>query len=301
MPSRKRSNLDLNQVRVFVEVVRAGSFAQAGRRLGSPANSVSRHIQQLEGDVGVRLIHRSTRKLTLTAAGRSFFDRCAPSVAELQEAGERSLAESQAAAGLVRVAAPADFLDLFTLDTLALFLRTYPQVRVEFVLDDAKADLVAESIDVAIRAAHLVEGSLPRQKLLETEFRLVASRRYLDSRGTPADLEALAKHDCLPQSRRTGSMVWRLRDGQRSHEVRVSGRFKANTARAVLQAATAGLGIALLPEPIITRELASGRLVRVLPEYYRDGADLYAVWPSRRHMPRAVAAFIEFVAARVIS
>src|SRR5580693_4483534 len=115
MKSKKRSNrpLDLNQIFLFVEVVRTASFAAAARRLGMPANSVSRHIQQLEADVGSRLIHRSTRKLTLTAAGRTFFDRCAAPVSELAQAGQASVDETQLPSGVVRVAAPADFFDLF--------------------------------------------------------------------------------------------------------------------------------------------------------------------------------------------
>src|SRR5882757_2111945 len=137
MKSKKRSNpLDLNHVFLFVEVVRAGSFAAAARRLGTPANSVSRKIQELEAQVGSRLIHRSTRKLTLTAAGRTFFDRCATPVSELAQAGQASVDDTRLASGLIRVAAPADFFDLFQIEWVAEFLAAYPQVRLEFVLVD---------------------------------------------------------------------------------------------------------------------------------------------------------------------
>jgi len=141
MKSKNRSNpaLDLNHVFLFVEVVRANSFAAAARRLGMPANSVSRKIQELEAQVGSRLIHRSTRKLTLTAAGRTFFDRCAGPVSELAQAGQASVDETQLPGGVIRVAAPADFFDLFPIDWVAQFLHDHPRVRMEFVLDDAKA------------------------------------------------------------------------------------------------------------------------------------------------------------------
>lgn len=301
MKSKKRSNpaLDLNHVFLFVEVARANSFAAAARRLGMPANSVSRKILELEAQVGTRLIHRSTRKLTLTAAGRAFFLRCAGPVAELAQAGQASVDETQLPSGIVRVAAPADFFDLFPIEWVAEFMEDHPQVCMEFVLDDAKADLVGEGIDVALRAAHFVDDNLIGQKIVATHFNLVASPSYLDARGIPATLASLAEHDCLPQSNRSGSVRWRLVGPDGETQIEVSGRFRANTARAVQRAAVAGLGIALLPHPVSAPEIAAGRLVRVLPEFRRNGADLYAVYVSRRHTPRAVSAFIEFAVDRL--
>jgi DNA-binding transcriptional LysR family regulator len=301
MKSKKRSNpvLDLNHVFLFVEVVRANSFAAAARRLGMPANSVSRKIQELEAQVATRLIHRSTRKLTLTAAGRTFFDRCAGPVSELAQAGQSSVDETQLPGGVIRVAAPADFFDLFPIEWVAQFLEAHPRVRMEFVLDDAKADLVGEGIDVALRAAHYVDDNLIGQKIVATQFDLVASRAYLDARGTPETLAELAEHDCLPQSNRTGPVTWRLTGPEGDSEIQVSSRFRANTARAVLRAAVAGLGIALMPQPVSAAEIAAGRLLKVLPQYRREGADFYAVSVSRRHTPRAVSAFIEFAVDRL--
>lgn len=300
MKSRKRSSrpLDLNQVFLFVEVVRTASFAAAARRLGMPANSVSRHIQQLETDVGSRLIHRSTRKLTLTAAGRAFFDRCVGPVSELAQAGQAAMDDHKLPGGLVRVAAPADFFDLFPIDWIAQFLAAHPRVHMEFVLDDAKTDLIGESIDVALRVAHLVGGNHVARKLVTKYFGLFASPSYLATRGVPTSLESLTDHDCLPQSNRTGPVVWHLQGPGGASEIQVSGRFRANTVRAVLRAATAGLGIALLTHPVAAADVKAGKLSRVLPEYRGDGADLYAVCVSRQ-IPRAVSAFIEFAAGKL--
>jgi DNA-binding transcriptional LysR family regulator len=300
MKSTNRSNvLDLNHVFLFVEVVRANSFAAAARRLGMPANSVSRKIQELETQVGTRLIHRSTRKLTLTAAGRTFFDRCGGPVSELAQAGQASVDETQLPSGVVRVAAPADFFDLFPIEWVAQFMEDHPRVRMEFVLDDAKADLVGEGIDVALRAAHFVDDNLIGQKIVATHFELVASPAHLEVNGTPATLAALTGHDCLPQSNRTGPVTWVLVGPDGETEIEVSSRFRANTSRAVQRAAVAGLGIALLPHPVVAADLADGRLARVLPQFRRDGADFYAVYLSRRHIPRAVSAFIEFAVERL--
>jgi len=130
-------------------------------------------------------------------------------VSELAQAGQASVDETQLASGVIRVAAPADFFELFPIEWVAQFLDAHPRVRVEFVLDDAKADLIGEGIDVALRAAHYVDDNLIAQKIVATHFDLVASPAYLAARGTPATIAALGAHDCLPQSNRTGPVTWR--------------------------------------------------------------------------------------------
>jgi DNA-binding transcriptional LysR family regulator len=291
--------LDLNQVFLFCEVVKAGSFAQAAQRLRLPANSVSRKIQQLETDLGSRLIHRSTRKLTLTTAGQAFFERCASPVSELAQAGQESMEGSKLPGGLVRAAAPTDFFDVFKLEWIAEFLARHPKVRLEFVLDDAKTDLIAASIDVAFRAAHLVEARHIGHKLTSTHFGLVASPIYVSARGTPSNPQTLSNHDCIPQSSLSGPVTWHLQGPDGPTSIEVSGRFRASAARVVLRAALAGLGIALLPDLVTTSEIEAGRLVRVLPKYRREGADLYAVYVSRRQIPLAVSAFAEFAGKKI--
>lgn len=291
--------LDLNQIALFVEVVRAGSFAEAARRLRLPPNAVSRSIQQLEVALDTRLIHRSTRKLAMTAAGTALFERCADAISALSRVGQESIDDNKLPSGLIRVAAPNGFFDLFRIDWVVEFLTKFPKVRMEFVLTDAKTNLIDESIDVAFRAAHLLDPSNIGQKLLTTHFVLVASPAYLALCGPPADLAALGARDCVPQSNRTGPVVWRLEGPRGPEEVPVVGRFIANTAQAVRAAALAGLGIALLPEPMIAVEIAAGRLVKVLGAYRRAGADLYAVYLSNQQIPRAASAFVEFAIGKV--
>ncbi|HEY4341375.1 MAG TPA: LysR family transcriptional regulator [Steroidobacteraceae bacterium] len=296
-----RNVIDLNHTLLFVEVVRAGSFAQAGNRLGMPANSVSRKIRQLETQLGSRLIHRSTRKLSLTAAGRDFFDRCEPSVSTLVLACKEWSDGDPPTGSVIRVAAPTDFFDVFRLEWIADFLSTHPRLRMEFLLDDAKADLIAASIDVAFRAKHLVEAWHVGHKLIDSYFALVASPSYIASRGTPATPQALAAHDCLAQSSRPGPVTWQLQGPEGPHGIEVTGRFRANASRVVLQAALAGLGIALLPDSVTAPDIAAGHLVRVLPRYRRDGADLYAVYGSRHQIPQAVTDFVTFTGEKVHS
>jgi DNA-binding transcriptional LysR family regulator len=302
VPSKNRRNsLDLNHTLLFVEVVRAGSFAQAGARVGMPPNSVSRKIRQLEADLGSRLLHRSTRKLTLTAAGRAFFDRCEPAVGELALAGQEWIDGETRSGGVVRIAAPTDFFDVFRLEWIAEFLAKHPRLQMEFLLDDAKTDLIAAGIDVAFRAKHLVDAWHVGHRLFETYFGLVASPAYLAARGAPLKPQSLSAHDCLAQSNRPGPLVWHLQGPDGSADVEVSGKFRANASRVVLQAAVAGLGIALLPDSVTAPEIKAGRLVRVLPRYHREGADLYAVYVSRRQTPQAVTAFVAFTTEKIRS
>ena len=290
--------LDLNDIAMFVQVVRHGSFAEAGRRLGLPPNTVSRRIQQLEAQLGTRLMQRSTRKLTLTSAGQAFHARCAGAVDGLVEAGQALITGSQEPSGLVRVAATADFFDFFPMEWVADFLAAHPLVRVDFVLSDAKADLIAEQIDVAFRGGVLPDSGYVARKLLGPRTDgMVASPAYIAAHGAPATLQDLAaNHDCVTAPHPSGRATWRVTgpDGA-EEEVQVTGRFSGNTAQALRKAALAGLGIALLPPAMGRLDVEAGRLVPVLPQYQRTGQGLSVLYPSRKHLPLAVSAFIGMV------
>ena len=293
--------LDLNDVAIFVQVVRCGSFAEAARRLGVPPNTLSRRVQQLEAQLGTRLMQRSTRHLTLTSAGQVFLERCSGAVEGLMDAGEELLAVNQEPSGLVRVAAPADFFDFFAMEWLTEFLTAHPKVRVDFVLSDGRADLIADRIDVALRGGILEDSSLFARKVLDAgNDGLVASPAYVARQGVPDTLQDLADHDCLVFSHPSGKATWRVTgpDGAQA-EVQVAGRFSGNTAQALRKAALAGLGIALLPSTLTQRDLRAGLLVPVLPEYRRQGHGVHMVYPSRRYLPLAVSAFMELVISKM--
>ena len=291
--------VDLNEVRMFVQVVRAGSFAEAARRLGVPPNTLSRRVAQLETRVRTRLLQRSTRRLTLTAAGREFYERSAPALDGILEAGQELAAGSRRPSGLLRVAAPAAFLDLFHVQWVAQFLGQYPEIRLDFVLDDARVDLIGAGIDVAFRAGEVTEPNFVVHPVFSQDFGLFASPVYLKARGAPADLQALAAHDCLTHSGRSGRIAWTLQGPDGTEEVKVAGRFSANNMQVLLQAATAGLGIALLPQVIASPDVSGGRLQPVLPQYRRDGANLNIVVPSRQQISAAVSVFTAFAEAKL--
>ena len=292
--------MDLNDIRLFVHVARAGSFAQAARRLGMPANTLSRRVGELEIRLNARLLHRSTRKLALTSAGEAFFERCAPAVDGILAASLELADDGRAPNGRVRIAAPAGFFDLFPLAWVAEFLRAHPRVRVEFVLDDARHDLIADGIDAAFRAGAAGDaGAIVWRTLWSESFRLYASPSYLAARGAPERLQDLERHDCLTVSRAPGHAVWGLHGPSGLEEIVVTGRFAANHVQALRQAALAGLGIAQLPTALARADVAAGALRPVLAAYRRDGADLHVVVPGRGPVPPTVRVFIEFAAQRL--
>jgi DNA-binding transcriptional LysR family regulator len=284
---------------MFVQVVRARSFVEAGRRLGVPPNTLSRRIRQLEAGLDTRLMQRSTRKLTLTAAGRAFYERCAPAVDGVLDAGKDLAGGSRTASGTVRIAAPADFLDFFNIEWVAQFLVLHPKVRLDFVLNDAHADLIGEAIDVAFRGGSLSEQPFIFRRLMAHTINLVASPAYLESRGNPRTLQELSRHDCLTASARPGAATWMLQGPDGGEEIKVSGRFSANSARILLKSCVAGLGIAFLPSVLTAPHLRAGRLRHVLPQYRRDGADFSVILPSSQQIPAAVSAFVEFAADKL--
>jgi LysR family transcriptional regulator AphB len=292
--------MDLNDIALFVNVVRAGSFAEAGRRLGMPPSTASRRVQALEVALGTRLMQRTTRRLVLTDAGRNFFAESADQVDALLRAAGQVAEDANEASGRVRVAAPVDFFNWFPADALARFCEANPRVKLEFELNDARVDLLGESIDVALRGADR-DPSLVARKLGTSSAILVASPHYLALRGAPAHPSDLAKHDCITAPSRGGPpTVWRLGGAKRAAaQVEVDGPFQANTASAQLAGAMAGLGIALLPSALSAPYLSEGRLKEVLPEYASGSIGVHLVYHSRRQLPRAVSAFIEFAATTI--
>lgn len=293
--------LDLNDVALFVHVVRHGSFAEAARQLGMPANTLSRRVQQLEDQVGTRLLQRSTRKLTLTQAGQEFHDRCSGAVEGLIDAGQQLMSGSQEPSGTVRIAVMADFFDFFPMQWVAGFLDEYPKVRLDFVLSDARSDLIAERIDIALRGGILQDsGYVGRQVLSPGKDQLVASPAYLEKHGAPSTLQDLVNHDCVSFSCPGGLSTWRLKGPDDvEEEVQVSSRFAGNTAQALRKACVAGLGITLLPGTLTGQDLKTGRLVPVLPDYHRTGHGLHVLYPSRQHLPLAVSAVIELLMSKL--
>lgn len=288
--------LDLNDLALFVQVVRAGSFSEAARRLRMPANTLSRRIDQFEGHIGTRLLHRSTRKLAPSTEGLALFERYAPALDRIFEI-ERQHADGQEPSGTVRVAAMAGLFEVIKLEWLAEFYARYPRISIDFLLDDTPSDLIAERIDLALRIGIETGGSFRVRRIAPDTMILAASPAYLERRGTPRTLRELADHDCLTVSSRQGRSMWRLQGPRGTQEISIDSRFSVNDMRVVMQACLAGLGIALVPQVLAAAAIDEGELARVLPAYQRSGAGLglQLVYTSRPPLPPAVTAVAEFL------
>ncbi|WP_423760522.1 LysR family transcriptional regulator [Burkholderia sp. NLJ2] len=288
--------LDLNDLALFVQVVRAGSFSEAARRLRMPANTLSRRIDQLEGQLGTRLLHRSTRKLAPSTEGQALFERYAPALDRLFEI-ERLHADGLEPSGTVRVTAMGGLFEFFRLEWLAEFYARYPQISIDFLLDDTPADLIGERIDLALRIGIETGGSFRVRRIAPGTMILAASPAYLERRAAPRTPRELADHDCLTVSSRQGRSMWRLQGPRGTQEISIDSRFSVNDMRVVIQACIAGLGIALLPQLLAEPAIEQGKLVRVLPSYRRSGTGLglQLVYTSRPPLPPAVSVFAEFL------
>jgi len=283
--------LDLNSLAMFVQVVRAGSFSEAARRLGMPASTLSRRIEQLEGQLKTRLLHRSTRKLAPSAEGQALLERYGAALDQLVEI-EQLHADAQAPSGSVRVTAMAGLFEFFRMDWLVEFYARYPNISIDFLLDDTVSDLVSDRIDLALRMGIETGTSFKVRRITPSAMVLAASPTYLERYPGPRTLRELAEQDCLTISNRNGRNTWRLQGPRGSQEVPIKSRLAVNDMRVLVQACVAGLGIALLPQLMVEPMLAQGKLVRVLPTYRRTstGTGLQLVYTSRppvlrRHPP----------------
>ncbi len=285
--------MDLNELFVFTRVVQAGSFVAAARALGMPKSTVSRKVSALEARLGARLLHRTTRTLSLTDVGRTYYEHAARAIAEVEEAEAAVTSLEEAPRGLLRVTTPLNFE--FLAPIVSAFLERHPEVRLELVGADRVVDLVQEGFDVAVRAGALADSSLVARSLGALQNFLVASASFVDRHGAPEAPADLARFECVSFGAGPDRGSWRLvRDG-REETVTVGGRLVVNDFEFLEDAVRAGLGIAMLPVFRIAVDLKAKRLVRILPAWCSPAMPLWAVYPSARHLSPKVKAFVEHV------
>jgi DNA-binding transcriptional LysR family regulator len=288
--------VDLNEMVVFARVVQAGSFTAAARALGMPKSTVSRKISDLEDRLGARLLQRTTRKLSLTDVGRVYYEHCARVVAEVEEA-ELAVTQMHAAPrGQLRVTTPLTFS--FLAPVVAEYLKRHAQVQVEVVCTDRRVDLIEEGFDLALRAGQLGDSSLIARRVGHIRTVLVAAPDYLERRGVPASPAELEKHDCIvfggtPGNERT------FRQGHRLVEVTLQARLVVNDFEMLREAAAEGLGIAAIPDYLCAADIEAGRLQSVLEDWHLPDRPVHALYPSTRHLPAKVAAFLDVIRERL--
>lgn len=290
--------MDLNLVTAFVRVVEQQSFTSAAKSLGLPKSSVSRRVTELEEELGVQLLHRTTRKLALTEAGRSYFEQAERALTELQAAAESATGMDTEARGVVRVTAPVDIGVMGLADIITEFVREYPDIHVDLSLSSKVVDLVEEGFDIGIRAGRSHDSSLVARRLGNAALGLYASPDYLKTRGRPETLAELANHDCVLFRGKHGKALWRL-DGPEGEpsSIEVRGRVNVDDMLFVRQAVGVGLGIGLLPTIVIATCKRVGSLdpvERILPEFSMGGAEVAVVTPSGPKRPRRVTLLRDF-------
>jgi DNA-binding transcriptional LysR family regulator len=282
----------------FAKVVELGAFAAAAARLELAPSAVTKQVAFLERKYGVRLLNRTTRKLSLTDAGRAFYERIRPLLAELEELELALQADIQRPSGKLRISAPFSFGILHLGPAVAEFMRLYPEVAVDLELSDRRVDLVEEGFDLALRIAPMGDSTLVARQLAEIKIIVCAAPSYLAEHGTPQHPDDLKQHSCLNYTYSSSGNVWDfVKDGQ-THLVSVEGSFRANNGDVIRTAALAGHGLIMQPDFIIGADLAAGRLVPVLPEYNVPSIGLYAVYPHRRFLSAKVRSFVEHLEQR---
>ncbi|MDJ0942624.1 MAG: LysR family transcriptional regulator [Kiloniellales bacterium] len=288
----------LTGMAIFARVVELKSFTRAARELGMTKSTVSKQIGRLEDRLGLRLLNRSTRQLSLTEAGAAFYQGCRQMVAEAEQAEQAVSFLAEAPRGTLYVNAPVSFGTLHLLPGLPDFLRRYPELRVEVTLNDRIVDLIEEGFDVGVRIRKLADSALVSRRLAPSRRILAASPDYLARRGPPQRPEDLAAQDCLIYAYQAEGALWRLSGPDGKREVKVAGRLRANNGEALLAAAVGGAGIAFLPTFICGDALRDGRLARVLPGWADEEGAVHVICPPGRNLLPKVRVFIDDLVTR---
>ena len=289
----------LGSMALFVTVAEAGSLSAAGRGLGMPLATVSRRLSDLERHLGTRLFNRSTRRLELTEAGRSYLAACRRILEEIEEAEQSAAGEYSQARGELVVTAPIVFGRLHVLPVVVDFLAAYPEVDVRLTQSDTLRRLVEEHIDLAVRIGHLPDSSMVATRVGSIRRVACASPAYLEAHGEPETLQALSAHHCVTVERLALPAAWTFMEGQREIAVPVRSRLTINTAEAAIDAAVAGVGIARVLSYQVADAVRSGVLRLILEDFEPEPWPVSLVHTGRGLLPLKLRAFLDFAAPRL--
>ncbi|HVR63894.1 MAG TPA: LysR family transcriptional regulator [Polyangia bacterium] len=292
-----RCMADLNEMMVFARVVQVGSFTAAATALGMPKSTVSRKVAELEDRLKSRLLNRTTRRLSLTDVGRTYYDHCARIAGEIEDAERAVSSLQEAPRGLLRITTGTNAMFLAPIFTD--YLKRYPEVRMEILATGRLVDLVEERFDLAVRAGALADSTLVARSLGSARWFLVASPGYLKKRGRPETPADVKQHDVVWFGASAAGASLRLHSGDQATHLTVPVRMVANDLDLCHAGALAGLGIALLPAFFCVRDLRAGKLERVLRDWDAPQTPIQVIYPSTRHISPKVKSFVEHVQARM--
>lgn len=294
---------DLNEIQYFVQVSQTQSFTTAANRLGVPKSSVSRAIVKLEQRLGIKLIERTTRSVSLTEAGELYLDRCQRVLEEAEQADQMLGAMHVKPRGTLRVGAPGPFARMSLAPILGEFLARYPEIRLQLQIIGTEASQREHKLDIVIRPGPLEDSGLLVKPLMQIHLATYASPRYLEGRPVPETPSDLRSHSCIVTScgaygEPAESATWKLRRAGEWKEVRVEAKVAVPDPSICYQLTLAGVGIGLLSQPAAQKEVDQGRLVRVLPGWEPEPVELHALYPSQLNASPKVRAFLDFLKER---
>ncbi len=286
----------INGMRTFIGVVEAGSLTAAGERLGMSVALVSKYVGQLEERLDVRLLHRTTRSLTLTEIGKVYYDRCQQVVDDFDELENAIKDKNAKPSGKLVIAAPISFGEMFLTRAISKFLELHPKISINLQLTDRFINLADEAVDVAIRIAELPDSNMIARHLAPARIVCCASSIYLEENGTPKTPVDLVKHECIIDNNFREPGVWPfLIEGKRK-AIKVKGRFSVNSARASREMILENKGIAMIPAYAIGNDIKSGKVKVLFKAHEAFDIGIYAIYLHRRHLAAKTRAFVDFIA-----
>jgi len=287
--------MGFNAIPVFVAVVESKGFSAAAQSLGISKSAVSKRINQLEQQLGVRLLHRTTRKLSLTEAGERYFQHASQALRAANQAEDAVTQLQGEPQGRLKISTPMSFGRLHVAPLIPKFMKHYPKIQIDLVMDDRNVDLVSEGFDLAIRSGNsLPDSSLVARKLAPLRQLICASPEYIEHYGQPNSPNELSSHNCILFSYSGDVNEWTLHSKLGVENMLVSGNYRVNNSEALLEALRQGIGIGRLPTFVAGADLKQGRLVKLLPDYCIPAHTFYAVFPEREYLPAKVRAFLDF-------
>lgn len=292
---------DLNQLRVFVEVVRQGGFSAAARALDMPRSTVSRWVLELEKRLGVRLLQRTTRSVDLTEIGEGYYERGLQAVELAGQAHAWVQSHAEAPKGTLRITTFQLFAATLLGPVVVAYLEQHPGMSVQVVIGERNLDLVDDHIDLAVRIGILPDSSLVVRKLADMAGWMLASPSYLARHGTPTHPSELAQHSNMMYGHSQDPITLAFNNGPERLDVSLPSRCMANSIELVRQVTLGGLVLGVLPPMLAHEDVAAGRLVRVLPQWSIGSLPMYVAYPSRSHLPKKVRAFVDLLVTQVTS
>lgn len=288
----------LNGMKTYVAVVTMGSFTRAAERLDISKALTSKYVRQLEEHLGVRLLNRTTRRLSVTEVGEAYYQRCKQVLDDIEELESATSDQQAAPRGTLLISAPATFGEFYLARAVARYQEEYPEVSVDLVLSDRFVNIVDEGFDLAVRIGTLQDSSLIARRIAPSRVVVCASPDYLARKGVPHHPRELESHRCVVDTNLRSLDKWMFEDGGDVLAVKVKGRFRVNNAIAVREALLAGQGIGYVPTYAIGDELKNGKLAIILESFEGSGSGIYAVYPHNRHLAAKVRTFVDFLVRR---